>query len=609
MNFREEWKWLLPLIAVSLLIFANTVGGDFVYDDTRQIVRNILIQDNSMIWKALTSDVWAFKGDGSVVASNYWRPTFTAWHIINFRLFGTNPIGWHVMNLVLHTGICAVVFGLLRRWQFSAITAFAIALIFSVHPSHTESVAWISGSPDLLFSLAFLGSLWFTDSYAERRRSKFLIIAVILYAIALGAKEIGIVCLPIYYFVLSRNAAASRDHSGLRVPLIIFASTAAVYFVLRWILLGAVSRPPEDAVRLGEALLSIPEMFAFYLRQAVFPYLISGNYPLTPVSQIGVINFALPLAVSTAAMAGIWYLSKNNNKARLAAAIFLMPLIPALNATAFKPEEIVHDRYLYLPLLGILTLIVLLASKYLKEKHILAASVVIAIVLSIQTITYNKAWSNEASLWSWNKKYDDSAFTSLQYANTLSDAGRYDDAIREFTYSIDKRPRAYAFLGRGRTFLKKQRYQEAESDLKAVLALPADKTDLYALYQVYEALGLVYSETGNYKAAIENFATARTRLPLYSAALTTDMAIVLYQSGQKERALAELEGARIQARKELLPESKAVFLRLGMLYLELGRKDDARIALREFLTLTASMNTKDTLDERSQAIKMLADLK
>ena len=53
MKIRDELKWLIPLVLVCFVVFANTVGGEFVYDDTRQIVRNTLIQDNSLIWKAI----------------------------------------------------------------------------------------------------------------------------------------------------------------------------------------------------------------------------------------------------------------------------------------------------------------------------------------------------------------------------------------------------------------------------------------------------------------------------------------------------------------------------------------------------------------------------
>ena len=168
------------------------------------------------MWKALTSDVWAFKGDGTQAASNYWRPTFTAWHIINFRLFGMNPLGWHVTNLLLHAGVCVLAYALLRRWAFSVIIAFSIAILFAIHPVHVESVAWISGSPDLLFSLAFLASLWFAQTYAETGKTNALILTILLYALALGAKEIGIVCLPIYYFALTGTETKPKKTGGCK---------------------------------------------------------------------------------------------------------------------------------------------------------------------------------------------------------------------------------------------------------------------------------------------------------------------------------------------------------------------------------------------------------
>ena len=61
-NLRMELLWLLPAVLLGFLIYTNTLGGEFVYDDQRQIVRNTLIQDGSQFWRALTSDVWAFKG-------------------------------------------------------------------------------------------------------------------------------------------------------------------------------------------------------------------------------------------------------------------------------------------------------------------------------------------------------------------------------------------------------------------------------------------------------------------------------------------------------------------------------------------------------------------
>jgi predicted negative regulator of RcsB-dependent stress response len=610
MKLRDEWKWVLAILAVCIVVFANSLGGDFVYDDTRQIVRNTLIQDNSLIWKALTSDVWAFKGDGTQAASNYWRPTFTLWNIINFRLFGMSPFGWHVANLILHSGVCLMAYALLRRWAFSAIVAFIITLIFAVHPVHVESVAWIAGSPDLLFSLAFLGSLWFATSYRESRSNNYLMLTALLYAVALGAKEIGIVCLPIYYFVLTDKAEEKKKKAvDNNTPLLALAGLAIAYFLIRWTVLGAVSRPPDDAVAFGDAVMSIPAMFAFYLKQIFAPFSVAVNYPMTPVTAIGATNFIIPLAVSVAAIAGIVYLAKTSPQTRLGAAIFLLPLIPAMNATAFISEQIVHDRYLYLPLLGALMLLVPMVAKVVNERYVLIAGCVIAAALSFQTFRYNTAWANNLTLWTWTSAVDDSSFTSMQLGNALAEAGRNDESIAAYTAAIKKKPSLRGYLGRARDYNTAKQYAYAEKDLLAALAMPKEQQELYALYQTYESLGIAYIEQKKFGIAVKNFTDARNDLPIYKAALTEKLAVVLYQAGQKDDALHELESVREQAQRELLPESKNVFLRLGMLYNELGRKDDARSALNEYLRSTAAINDKNTLASRSQAAKLLETLK
>lgn len=608
MKIRDEIKWLVPLVLVCFVVFANTVGGEFVYDDTRQIVRNTLIQDNSLVWKALTSDVWAFKGDGTQAASNYWRPTFTLWNILCFRLFGMSPAGWHVANILLHAGVSVMAFLLLRRWEFSGAVAFAIALVFAVHPVHVESVAWIAGSPDLLFSLAFLGSLWFATSFRESRSSNHLILTVLLYAVALGAKEVGILCLPIYYFVL-KDSEPTRKKADNNTPLLALGAVAVVYFVARLGVLGAVSRPPDDAVPLGDALMSVPMMFAFYLRQIFAPVWLAINYPLTPVTQIGAMNFFVPLVVSLAVLAGLFFLVRTSNKNRIAAAIFLLPLIPAMNATAFISEQIVHDRYLYLPLLGVLMLLVPFVTQYVNERNVMITCCVIAAALSVQTFRYNTAYANELALWTWTSAIDDSAFTSMQLGGALAEAGRNDEALAAYSAAIEKKPAIRGYLGRGRIYNSLKQYPEAEKDLIKALAMPIERQEAYAMYQVYESLGIAYVEQRKLDQAASIFRESRNSLPIYKAALTEKLAIVYYQGNQKDQALKELEGAQAKARQELLPESKGVFLRLGMLYQEAGRKEEARNAFNEYLRLTASISDKNTIGYRSQASKALETLR
>lgn len=143
----------------------------------------------------------------------------------------------------------------------------------------------------------------------------------------------------------------------------------------------------------------------------------------------------------------------------------------------------------------------------------------------------------------------------------------------------------------------------------SVVGLPDDRVEAYALYQAYEALGIVYSGRGDQAAAEKTFRDARNRLPIYAASLTVNLATVLYQSGRKDEALRELESAKQQARVELLPEAKTLFLRLGQLNAELGRSEEARAALREYLSLTASNQDRAIENDRLQAARLLEKLR
>src|SRR5438105_199951 len=97
-SWRIDFFWVLPALVLGFLIYTNTFRGEFVYDDQLQISRNTLIQDGSQFWRALSSDVWRFQS-GDQTYSNYWRPSFVLWLILNFRCFGFELLGWHLSNV------------------------------------------------------------------------------------------------------------------------------------------------------------------------------------------------------------------------------------------------------------------------------------------------------------------------------------------------------------------------------------------------------------------------------------------------------------------------------------------------------------------------------
>lgn len=632
---RNKILAISALIVVNFILFSNSLTGEFVYDDTRQIVRNPLIQDPSLYGKALVSDVWAFKGDGTYTASNYWRPTFTAYHILNFRLFGLDPFGWHFLNLALHAVVCLLIFLLLLKWEASPGAAFSIALLFAVHPVHVESVAWISGSPDILFAASALASFWFADKWARSKRNFLsLIVALIFYGLALGSKEVALLCFPIYFLIFSRrrelnNGFADENDVKLDTDLqgetqisnskaaATFAFLAGLYFVFRWMILGRISESADSAAGLLSAVISAPSIFVFYLKQIVFPLTVGTNYALRPIETVTLMNFGLPLLIAVAAIAlMIFFMRRGGFIEKIGFALFILPLIPAFNISAFVPEQIVHDRYLYLPVMGFLTIIVPSFAKALRSKAekrsdliLIAISVILSVPLAFQTFASNRVWKNDLTLWEHNIAIDPSSSSSyMLYGSALSQAGKHAEALEAYNRSLDNRQTALGLMGRARANIFLGNNEEAVWDLKTVVEMDNKDLDAYTLYQTYEALSLALSQEKKNRDAAEVLREARKRLPIYMAALTEKLAIVLYQQNRKDEALKELETAKSQARRELLPESKNVFMRSGMLYAELGQNQKAREDLQEFLRLTQGFNDKDSLENRRQVTELLKSL-
>lgn len=618
----SKLKFLFPLILAiaAFTVFANTLDGDFVYDDKRQILKNPLIQDATLYGKALTSDVWAFKGDGSIAASNYFRPTFVLLLIFNFGLFGTNPFGWHLLNIFLHIGVCLLGFLLLRKWNLDDFTAFGIALLFAVHPVHTESVAWISGSPDLLFGLCFLASVWFADNFAkrysieanEKHGAKYyldLIFALIFYAFALGSKEVGILCFPIFALIFAKESGKSNAIK-LTIPFLI---CAVVYFVARYFAIGGISHPTEDAVSFGDTIFTIPSMFVFYLKQTIFPLWLGANHPLRPIGGFDFVNFLIPLIVSVAVLIGFYFLAKRSFVQKIGLAIFILTLLPAMNASGFMFEQIVHDRYLYFPLLGFLMLVLPffaeMLNKFVGEKGksaFIALIILLAVPLSIKTYSYNKIWKNELALWKQAVEIDPkSAFNWSQLGAILSEEKRTDEAIEAYNYSIDVRPTSLAYLGLGRNFLAQNEFEEAVFNARIVIEMPKEKVNAYTLFQAYELETLALTQNNKLAQAEKSLIQARKNLPIYYAALTEKLAVVLYRQNRKQDALKELESAKNQAKAEFLPSSKTVLLRLGMLYFEMGNRDEAKKVLQEYLKITGSLSDELTVNDRKQALELL----
>ncbi len=184
----------------------------------------------------------------------FFRPIAILSFALDWQIWGLNAFGFHATNVLLH-GLCTVlVWRFVRRVSRDDAVAAVGALLFASHPVHNEAVLWMSGRFDLMVCAAGLSSILAYLRWRDGGRSGWAVVSLLLYVVALGCKENGIV-VPAVWFVLAlfwKDARGERSRLGEWLMGIAFAVIGIAYVGLRFALFGGLgSLPPPYGVDLS----------------------------------------------------------------------------------------------------------------------------------------------------------------------------------------------------------------------------------------------------------------------------------------------------------------------------------------------------------------------
>ncbi|MEE8573791.1 MAG: hypothetical protein V3T30_00115, partial [Thermodesulfobacteriota bacterium] len=199
---------LLIIILLSIVIYLSSLPNDFLHDDVDQIVKNPWIKDFGNIPDVLFSSVWSFLKEK--VTSNYYRPMMHFIYMVDYKLFGFEPWGYHLTSMIINAANACMVFfvtlfllagraagGGLSKGASGGLgspltlAALSAAVLFTTHPVHTESVAWAASIPELSFSLFYLVSFYCYIIYVSdgKRGPALYIVSVISFFFSTLSKE------------------------------------------------------------------------------------------------------------------------------------------------------------------------------------------------------------------------------------------------------------------------------------------------------------------------------------------------------------------------------------------------------------------------------------
>ena len=403
---------ILPALAVLVLLaYSNSFGAGFVFDN-----RVLLLEDTRL--RAFTPS-----NLNLIVNKPYWwpfietplyRPATTFSYLLNYIVLGSadRPLGYHVVNWVLHAANVWLVFGLAMRIGRRIWPAILLAALWAVHPLGTEAVTNIVGRADLLAAFGVLASFYTYLTAGEAggaRRRVWMALSVMAMTVAVFSKESAIagVGVIVLYDVSSgqmpfRVAESGRRWAILALPLVAFLYQRSVVLAGSRVEIPYVDNPISGAGFWTGCLTAIVVM-GRYLALLLWPAHLSADYSFSqiPIATGNLTDWLAWIAVAGVTVAALVRV-KESRLVSFCLGAAMLTFLPAANLL-FTTGTVMAERLMYLP--SAFLLAALVAALYSLEVTIpfrrLAPAVLgfAVVVCGVRTFARNADWHDDVSLW------------------------------------------------------------------------------------------------------------------------------------------------------------------------------------------------------------------
>jgi tetratricopeptide (TPR) repeat protein len=590
-----------PIIAFAAS--ANSLWNNFATDDLQQVLGNDFIKKLSNLPHAFTTSVWAFSG-GDIVFSvdSYYRPLFSSLFCINYALFGTVPFGWHLVNVLSHVGVTALVFVVVKELTGRRTLSALSAALFAAHPTHAESVAWVSGVTDPLMGLLLLPAFLFYLRYRKNPRGMLLALSMTFYFVALLAKETSL-ALPIViagYELLSLQDGLRW--SGLKRAIrgaALFIAPTIVYFLMRYAALNSLLLTNGPRFPSHWGIQTAPLALLKYLWLMFVPWGYSYQHLTRFVTGPLQLSFVVPLLGVVALAAGVVLVKSKEFK--FGVLWFIALLLPSLAAISqFDQEYVVQERYLYLPSIGI-SLVVALGIEWLSDRplgsvpgRIVAGAITVVLILvwGAAFAVNNHVWRDSISVYrNCVAKAPQSAEAHCILSRAFYETGRAREADVEARRALELDPQL------GMTYLNLSYYaKRADKIDEAIGYLRQGASRVAPGPLTRHSLGTIYLNLALLLAQKQDLAGAEAA---YQKSIeVSPRAVAWYYAGQfyYDQNRYELAREMFEKARDRVPGWFAqIHLKLAQVYDRLGMGDLAKTSYQRFLEV-ATPQDQDRAD-------------
>jgi tetratricopeptide (TPR) repeat protein len=424
---------------------------------------------------------------------------------MEFYFFKLNPLAYHTTNLLLHLINSLLVFWLIRWLKGSLFTSWVVALLFSIHPLHVESVAWVSQRKDLLYSFFFLGSWISYLHYRKTKSNRDYLLSLALFVLSLLSKGMAIT-LPIVLLLSDYLLHRTFDKRSLveKIPFLLLGFLFGIIGLFAQV--RAETGSPGSSP-LFEQLLTISFVLTSFLSKLILPIRLSCYHPYFKPAELswGYILLYPSLIVSLSFL-GILF-SRWSRKIPFGLLFFLITLLPVL------PLKIIAERYTYLPYIGIFYIIgeglsglLRWRFPFTKIARIFILILFTGTIAALAILSHQRCQVWKDSLTLWNdvlKKYPNSQPAYHHRGTAYLNMGEYERAISDYHQALrvnPGHPQTYSvYHNLGAAYHNQKEFDRAISHYSQSIEKKPD------YFLAYHHRGLAYIEKGEYDRAIADF--------------------------------------------------------------------------------------------------------
>lgn len=588
-----HWAIIMAIIAIGLVAYFRSVtDGVFLFDDRALVIDNPYIKNFSYLKEIFTTHLF----EGSGIYSNFYRPIQSLSFMLDYHLWGLNPLGYHLSNVLIHVVNATLVYLLIYLICKKQYIATITGVLFCVHTISSGVVNYVSARDMTLCTLFCLISVISYILYKEACFKKYnfflYLCSFFAFLLALLNREASLIVpfiILFYLYCFSDKGKAQKKSPPTFIWL--FFAAIAIYVYLRSTVLNFAGekllQTTTGQIPLYLRLLTVSKVFMIYLRLLFFPVGLHMEWNIEPASSFA--QDEVFLSVVGLCIIGIftYVLSRRSKLKFFAIGWLFIALAPYSNI--FPLAYFMGEGWLYIPSIGFFVLLAVYLYELKKRSKLgslLATSIAVFLIIFYGTLTFKRAdvWADPVKLYTEVLRYSpNNTKARINLGVILAKSGSYDEAMQKYKEAKELMPDdAGVHAGLANVYADKKMYDVALEEFKKAVELnPED-------YVAHNNIGIIYKQKGNIKKAMQKYAEALKLNPSYPLTYN-NIGNIYLESGQYDAAIRFYKKAI-----NLDPNKAAFYANLGKAYKGKGMLQKAKDAFGKAFELDP--NHRDAID-------------